>query len=445
MLRIKFKLFFLAVTLLMINQIHPAIADDFISDRAGGKNVWYRYHVSPHAMYQDGKTFITFHGGGADYLDPLILSYEHATGKVFGPIKVGDNPLSALNDEHGNPALIVDNKGYIHVFYGGHGHIGRMMHAVSQKPGDIQAWKHLDNINPKATYPQLFRMSNGTFYYFYRKGNHRDDWVYVTSSDNGLSFGQETSVIQAGTKRLDRIYFDNIYYDSWYSVFWRDQFDTIHHITRYHACADDYRTPYHLERRLNVYYMKLPPKSNAWTDLVGRKIKTPLTREAVDACCRVFQSNPSKGEGKIGKIVLGGFAIDRNKQPHFIFGFGKGSLGRIDRKWKLAIGNSKDNKWELLNLPNGGQLTIDNEGTFRLWSSNIKSSIDRGKTWKKSTNIAKGFSGASLVVNGLDSAKIVGFDHRHEATDIMRRKVYLWGNEGFISRGDTKKKSQLGK
>ncbi len=425
---------FKLLVLLLILFPAASIAEAYISNKAGGKNVWYQLHNSPHAMYQNGKTYLVFHGGGEDYLDPLIVSYDHSSKQVVGPIKAGDNPLSDLSDEHGNPAVMVDALGHIHVFFGGHGNIGKMIHAVSKHPNDISTWRIIENINPKATYPQLLRTSDGTIYYFYRKGNHRDDWVFVTSSDNGLTFNHETSVIQAGTKRLDKRYHESPYYDSWYSVFWLDRNDTIHHVTRYHACANDYKSPYHLERRVNVYYMKKDHKSDYWTSLAGDKLLTPVTREAADKCCRLFLSNPPKGEGNVRKILFSGFDVDEAGRPYIVFGHGKGPNGRIDRSWELAIGDSKNNNWSFKKLPHGGQLTIEKDGSLRLWSSKVKQSHDQGKSWKTMSTIKRGgFSGISLVVNGRANARVVGYDPWRETKDYSKRKVFLWGDQGFIT------------
>ncbi|WP_197068501.1 hypothetical protein [Photobacterium gaetbulicola] len=73
--------------------------------------------------------------------------------------------------------MIIDDLGYIHIFFGGHGdsarhgenplgdvHDGRNKHIVSKKPYDITAWIELDNIPPFGNYNQAIKMDNGDIY-----------------------------------------------------------------------------------------------------------------------------------------------------------------------------------------------------------------------------------------------------------------------------------------
>jgi len=93
--------------------------------------------------------------------------------------------------------MIIDNEGYIHVFFGGHGglrelhgdnplgnhHYGENKHVVSKRPLDITEWEELDTIPPFGTYNQVVKMDNGDMYLFYRHGAHRSDWVYHKSTE----------------------------------------------------------------------------------------------------------------------------------------------------------------------------------------------------------------------------------------------------------------------
>jgi len=103
--------------------------------------------------------------------------------------------------------MIIDDAGYIHLFFGGHGgvpsihgdnplgnhHYGENKHVVSKRPLDITEWEELDTIPPFGTYNQVIKMENGDIYLFYRHGAHRSDWVYHVSTDNGRSFGPAVS------------------------------------------------------------------------------------------------------------------------------------------------------------------------------------------------------------------------------------------------------------
>jgi hypothetical protein len=408
----------------------------FLTDRAGGKNLWYTHLNTPHAMYHGGKTYLTFHGGGSDYLDPLVVSYDHKTRKVRGPVKVGDNPLAEQADHHGNPALIVDDAGYIHVIYGGHGHHrGEMRHAVSERPHDISAWQHLKNINPQTTYPQLLKMSDGTIYYFYRQGNHRTDWVYVTSRDNGRTFSKEVPVMAAGKKRTDGEYLDGVYYDAWYGSFYKGRGDTIHHVTRYHACANDYSQSYHIERRVHLYHLQLTHGKGEWTNLAGQKLELPVTREQADKHCRVFESRPKTGHGKVIAVRSGGFDVGPKGRVYLVYGHGRGRGGSIDRKWTVAIGDPSSGKWLTHEAPQGGQLTVEKDGSLKLWGDRIAVSQDGGRSWETGAALREqGLSGVALVYNGRPEARVVAHDPRpKDPAGWQNRKIFLWGEEGFIT------------
>jgi hypothetical protein len=109
--------------------------------------------------------------------------------------------LLETNDGHGRPSIVVDDRGYIHLAYGGHGGHrglgvnplgtngrGEQTHVVSTKPMDITAWRKVENISPFGTYSQFVKSDNGDLYLFYRHGTHKSDWVYQRSSDDGRTF-----------------------------------------------------------------------------------------------------------------------------------------------------------------------------------------------------------------------------------------------------------------
>jgi hypothetical protein len=142
-----------------------------------------------------------------------VAAYDHAQDRWSGPFKAGTSEMGKTPgekvDNHGKPTLVVDNAGYIHVFFGGHGglpeqgtnafgntHKGRQTHIVSKRPRDISSWEVLDNVSPFGTYNQTVKMDNGDIYLFYRHGAHRSDWVYQKSTDNGRSFAPEVLVLK---------------------------------------------------------------------------------------------------------------------------------------------------------------------------------------------------------------------------------------------------------
>lgn len=192
-------------------------------------------------------------------------------------------------DNHGKPALVVDRQGYIHLVFGSHGGDpkygrnplgeffmgtkGKMTHVVSVKPGDISAWRVVDNIPVHGTYNQWVKVPNGDLYLFYRHGGHRSDWVYQKSIDDGRTFAAPVSVLKhkvsAASPTVN---------DSWYAWFDNGRGDTITASYIYHPCAN----PKHNAHRQNTYFMQLDTQSGQWSNVQGARLALPVTKESAD-------------------------------------------------------------------------------------------------------------------------------------------------------------------
>lgn len=57
--------------------------------------------------------------------DPYVAAYNHLTDEWSGSFKAGSSilgkDLSKKIDSHDKPPMVINNAGYIHIFYGGHG------------------------------------------------------------------------------------------------------------------------------------------------------------------------------------------------------------------------------------------------------------------------------------------------------------------------------------
>ncbi|HEC41488.1 MAG TPA: hypothetical protein ENI20_01490, partial [Bacteroides sp.] len=138
----------------------------------------------PAGEYHKGVTYVAYQGL---LEDPYVAAYDHENDQWSGPFKAGESLMGKdpehKIDNHGMPAMIIDDEGYIHIVFGGHGgmpehgenplgntHYGAMKHVVSKRPLDITEWEELDNIPPFGTYNQFVKMDNGDIYLFYRHG-----------------------------------------------------------------------------------------------------------------------------------------------------------------------------------------------------------------------------------------------------------------------------------
>ena len=198
----------------------------------------------PAGEHANGITYVTYQG---PLEDAYVAAYNHKSNEWLGPFKAG---ISAMGkdptrkiDNHGKPAMIIDDLGYIHIAFGGHGgtpemgendmgnyNYGKLKHVVSKRPYDITEWEELDNVSPFGTYNQWVKTSNGDLYLFYRHGAHQSHWVYQKSTDHGRTFGERVSVMMP--KKRD----DGLGVDSWYGYFSESANDTIALSYLYHRC-----------------------------------------------------------------------------------------------------------------------------------------------------------------------------------------------------------------
>ncbi len=277
-----------------VNEIVPATKAagelvDHFADNGFGNSLAVVQH--PAGVHHEGITYVSYQG---PLEDPYVASYNHATGEWLGPFKagvseMGKDPSHPKIDNHGKPTMIIDDAGYIHVFYGGHGgmpihgknplgdtHYGRNKHSVSKNPLDITSWEELDNISPFGTYNQAIKMDNGDLYLFYRHGAHESDWVYQKSTDNGRTFSEPVSFLKH--KERD----DLAAVDSWYAWVGRGQGDDIIVTYDYHLCWNvdagiDGRG--HTTQRHDVYYMVFDTRSGSWRNIEGEQLEMPIIRE----------------------------------------------------------------------------------------------------------------------------------------------------------------------
>jgi len=372
------------------------------------------------AQHYNGITYITYQG---DDDDPYIITYNPETDEFSIPVKVGINPL-ANGDDHGQPAILVDNGGYIHIFYGSH--TSQQKYARSTNSEDISSWDDMGNITPYATYPQPIQLSSGTIYMFYRKRLLGViDWRYVKSTDGGDSWDGETVVISAG-----------------YSYFWfkKGVGDTIH------VSGMDSGTTETSADRHNIYYMKY--EDGDWQTIDGIIKTLPIAH--VDNDLLIYDS------GSEWTPVVALFN-DENNDPVILFseghtgdpvGGGAGDFyyriiiyNRYSEQWNdYDIGDAQGDHWRDFSrvliidsiccfdayLIEGGDIADEYGGNIVKYSS-----IDRGATWTKSQMMLKGmFLDPDVVRNYHNNAKVIMAEYADDDT-TWTRKAYLWGDEGF--------------
>ena len=430
-----------------------ALKVDYFANNGFGNAVALVQH--PSGVYHKGVTYVCYQGA---LEDPYVAAYNHNTKQWQGPFKAGvsemgkDPNRKKKIDNHGKPALLIDNAGYIHIAFGGHGgtakhgentlgnyHYGKNLHAVSKQPLDISAWQTLDNISVFGTYSQFIKMDNGDMYLFYRHGAHRSDWVYQKSTDNGVTFAPPVSFLKH--KRLQNVEAE----DSWYPWVSKGLGDSIIVAFDYHICRDKNNSQDargHIPERHNIYYMVFDTKTNQWSNVKKEPLNMPLTKEIADQKTLVKEI--------VGDWTFQGITdVSPNGNPHVCVMVGpdigqkRSGAKRIQHyRWNGSTWQKNNH----LNLPRGDgaiEVTTENEVSLYLESMSRDKigevsrwkSFDAGQSFKKDTVFLSRknsqFVISSLIVNAHPDARII-VGEKESGSDY--RKMYLLGDKGPIKR-----------
>jgi hypothetical protein len=311
---------------LCLGGLSAADTVDYFADNGYSNPISTFQH--PAGEHFEGVTYVAYQG---PHEDAYVAAYVHATGQWSGPFLAGVSPMGISPDQidkskvdnHGKPALIVDRKGYIHLVFGSHGGDpkygpnplgapgwgmkGKMTHLVSTQPGDISAWRVVDNVSPHSTYNQWVKLDNGDLYLFYRHGGHRSDWVYQKSTDDGLTFSAPASVLKHKISAESPTV-----HDSWYAWFHNGHGNTITASYVYHPCAH----PRHHAHRQDTYYMQMDTRTGQWTNVQGTPLTLPVTKETADQLTLVEATGDVRAK-------RGTTHVDSAGRPHLVFNVGR--------------------------------------------------------------------------------------------------------------------------
>ncbi|WP_016957775.1 BNR-4 repeat-containing protein [Catenovulum agarivorans] len=456
---------------------------DYFAENGFGEGVAVVQH--PAGEYRNGVTYVTYQGTQED---PYVAAYNHSSKEWVGPIKAGTSILgkdpSKKIDSHGKPTMLIDDAGYIHIFYGGHGgvteihgenafgnsHSGENKHSISTKPYDISSWQDLDNISPFGTYNQAIKMDNGDIYLFYRHGAHRSDWVYQKSTDNGRTF--EAPVAFLKHKRQN-----DMLVDSWYAYVSKGLNNQIVVGFDYHYCWDkdaprNNRGGHSTERK-NLYYMSFDTKTSDWHNVHGQKLNIPLTKENADLTTLAINTGEKwtfNGTTKVGSqgnphisAYIGddiGWQIGGPKHATYYRWSGTEWIGNTDSGLPIGRGDfistsNRDGLNTSIRFLLSGIDPTTGKTAVRWWhSQNGGTTFSQGEqllTFKedwidappKDNNRPKslsnldspGSAASSFIRNAHPDARII-IAEKHDATNY--RRMYLVGDNGPVVRKQQK-------
>ncbi len=435
---------------------------DYFADNGFGNPI--ALVQAPAGIHENGITYLTYQG---TLEDPYVVAYNHNTEEWQGPIKAGFSELGKDNywapsgrpiDNHGKPTMIIDDLGYIHIFFGGHGgsarhgenplgdvHDGRNKHIVSKKPHDISDWVELDNIPPFGNYNQAVKMDNGDIYLFYRHGAHESDWVYQKSTDHGRTFEAPVSFL----KHKERDDMEAV--DSWYAWATKGNGDDIIITYDYHLCwkvhANNGRG--HTTERHNAYYMVFNTKDGTWSNIEGDIIDLPVTRELADEKTLVLDTDDKW-------TFNGSVHLDQNGYPHIGTNIGTdlgvkktgGPKQTSHIRWtgeKWIGGNAVNQDSVSMGIDTRGDFFVESptDITFALGYKekgdgvvSYFKSTDGGETFEKQKELLRkhksGWAMSAMITNAHPNARF--FVAEKPQGEKEWRNLYLVGDNGPIPR-----------
>ena len=289
---------------------------------ATGCGQWYGLFNMPSAQCCDGKTYVVYPDASQN---PVVACYDHSSRQWSAPVVAGR--MSLADDDHGNPAMLIDRTGYVHVFYGCHG--GPMRYARSAKGRDISAWTDMPDPTPHATYPQVMEMADGTIYLFYPAGGHTADWVYRTCEDGTDKWSGQTPVIRGVPPR-----------DSWYVQFVKGPGDTIHAGFVWKDDTNGLKAPGpEFTHRYDLFHM-WRDTHGVWKNAAGQTLPLPLLKGDAYRLCKVYDSQ-ARNE-LTGACSL---AVEEHGKPSILFRTAA-PYGATTYQHKVASWNGK--AWDVV-------------------------------------------------------------------------------------------------
>jgi hypothetical protein len=351
----------------------------------GGGHATYCAWTRPMAIYapSQDKTFFVF--GNAENA-PTISFYDHKSKRFGHAVTVAANPDM---DAHKNPHLLIDEDGFLYMFYRAH---CTPTHAVkSVRPFDISKWESLGVVVESSSYPQPWQLKRGEIIVLYRGGGtHNATQSYVKSTDGGATWSSPVHIATPPPK-------NGIY---GVSIAETGAYPRKVHIA-WSLTRGDWWQRYH------VFYAHSDDGGTTWRKSDGSACKLPISEPTSEM---IFESAvPDRG------VWLKDIQLDSKGNPYVLF-IDANSL-TYESVWRLA--KCVGGKWTFHEIATSdhpyddGALVMLDDGDIRVYAPTTASQphLDGGKIeeWR-STNGGKTWTNTKHLTTG------PRFSHNHVKT-----------------------------
>lgn len=405
---------------------------------SNGKNLPVTGHnMQPQAVYDStsDKTFAIWQGTD---LHPYAAEYDHQASSWSTPVKVGDNPISGQNDNHGVPVLTIDNDGYLRAVYGVHSNkTDNLPNAKSDNKRDATSWTEQADISYPdlgPTYPSLFDDSNDDHHILTRR-KIQDG---ADSSDDDFAISCKRSTDNWGTWS-DTDLVDFGLGNRTYPYSKAQNGDKLHLGFTWHDTGGDGNWK-------NLYHIIIDLTDYSVTTVDGTSLTTPVSKSDADTHAKVVDT---AGDGD--QLVSSELQLDSNNDPHFTFC--RSVSGTAYHYYTHWTGSSWDSPTQ---ITASGSLdayqsffinsTSDITAYFTIVNGSRSGDIEKwqydGSSWSlQSTvyddgNYAEGASAGQRVRDGLDSFDLLfsQIDNDDYTDNDLKVFGYRTDTDSFVGR-----------
>lgn len=294
---------------------------------SGGLGTYTAKH-RPMAVYAEevNKTFFLYGGHEDASGDLLIMAshYDHATCEVPRPTVVLHK--QGVNDPHDDPALLIDENGYLWVFISGRGtsRTGWIYRSVEPYSTEAFEWKRggVGEAYFEITYPQPWYITHGVaqplfFHMFTRYTAGRE--LYFATSTDGVNWSDDPPASWTKLAGFGGHYQASAEYNGKICTFFN-----------YHPSGVDTRT--------NLYYLQTTDYGQTWTKADGTPVSIPLNSRYNDALLVDYQA-----QGRL--MYVKDLNFDKHGNPLLLYitsdGYAAGPASD-PRTWTLARWTGQD-------------------------------------------------------------------------------------------------------
>lgn len=406
---------------------------EFVAN-TGATSPFYANAVYPPALYDGDKTWIAWEGWTGTTRVARVTSLDHDTGYFSDIIEAGFSSLT--DDDHGNPALCLDDEGYLHVFHGAHA--TDQLHSstrwdVTGAAGEGSLWAIRAPIAGNYSYPHP--VSVGTnIYLFLRKDTVSTNRTLVVIPTTALAsgvptWGSEVALVDFGAS-------------AWFyqGTVLKSGTDIWIVATKAADADTDRKNVY-----LFVYDTATGAVKNHDASFSVASGSLPVDLTEADANFRLFEHTGDNQEGGIPVLCF-----DSGGDPHIAFKDGTGTsfavkhIKRTAGTWGAPVTVATvDNRLSLLALvPQGTAVelyyTLDPGSDFDTGGNMMRRVRSSGGVWGTPQTILNAdtfaLAAPSMVLDGVSDARVIFSERTEGSTDAEAGdlKIFTYGNGGLI-------------